>query len=305
MAEQGLAAYDSAGCLKPHIQLGEWTMRTVQGLLITFLLAGLAPAALAQPALWEPDFGAPLGLSDDSTANVPLGDFSFPFLGTTYTGTDFFNVSSNGFISINGDNGSDCCSGNPTTLVNDTFGRIAVFWADINPSSSGDAFVNTFDDSGDTVTDRLVVTFDSVLFDNNGPITVQAQLLSDGTIILGYNGFELTGFNDNTLVGVSPGGGVTDPGSIDFTADIPFDSGTEPTVYELWVGDPPPIDIDQTNIIFMPNGAGGWLVSSALPGGGPVPVIPEPVAVPALGPIALILLLLVVAGFGATTFRRH
>lgn len=270
--------------------------------LVAVLLIGFAPALMAQPAIWETDFGTALGLSDDSTADVPLGDFSFPFQGTTYTGTDFVNVSSNGFLSINGDNGDDCCSGDIATLLNDSFGRIAVFWADLNPGDLGDAFVNTFDDNSDTITDRLVITWDTEFFDNSEPITVQAQLFEDGVIVLGYNEYVLAGFDDDTLVGVSPAGGASDPGSSDFTTDIPFDTASEPTAYEFWTGDPPPVDIDQTNIVFTPNGQGGWEVSNSIAG---TPPPTGPVNVPALGQVGLLILMLLMLGLGTVMVRNR
>lgn len=271
--------------------------------LALIVLTGWSIAAIAQPAVWETDFGSDLGLGDDSTADVALADFTFPFQGTTYTGADIINVSSNGFISINGDNGSDCCAGNPAGLVGDTFGRIAVFWADLNPSSAGGVFVNTFDDDMNMVTDRLVVTWDTVLFDNDGPISVQAQLFADGTIILGYNGFLLAGFNDDTLIGVSPGGGVADPGSTDLTASVPFDSGAEGTVYEFWIGAPPAVDVDQTNIVFTPNGTGGWDVDDNAPLPPPAPGATTAISTLNGPGLAILLLLMLFVGSAAMRSR--
>lgn len=228
------------------------------------LLCLLPTVGLAQPAIYESDFGAGLGLSDDSVSNQTFDtyNFSFPFGGQVFTGTDAFSVSSNGFVSIGGDNGNDCCQGVPGDLVGETFGRIAVFWADLSPSSApdSDVFINAFNDDADPENDRLVITWDTILFDNSAPIEAQVQLYDDGRIVMGYNGFDLAGFDDDTVVGVSPGGGVTDPGSTDLNAVPQFSTGAEPTVYELWAGAPPPIDIDQTNIVFTPNAAGGYIV---------------------------------------------
>jgi hypothetical protein len=218
-----------------------------------------APNAVADPPIWEPNFGTGLGLSDDSTIGQTFAslNFTFPFVGVTYTGAQELFVSSNGFISLGTDNGPDCCSGDPAVLVAE-YPRIAVFWADHNPSAAGDVYLNFFNDDGDPESERVVITWDDVLFDNGLPITVQIQLVDDGTVIMGFNGWDLTGFNDNTLIGLSPGGGVPDPGSTDFTATLPFNTGAEPTVYELFIGTPPPVDLDQQNIVFVPNGQGGW-----------------------------------------------
>lgn len=220
-----------------------------------------AGTALAAPPIWEPSFGTRLGLTDDSTTSQTFAtlNFTFPFVGTTYTGADELWISSNGFISLGVDNGSDCCAGDPAALVAEG-PRIAAFWADHRPDDidGNDVYLNAFNDDGDPENDRVVITWNDHLYDNGQPILAQIQLLEDGTVILGYNGYDLTGFNDDTLIGLSPGGGVADPGSTDLTASIPFNTGTEPTVYELYIGAPPAIDVDQTNVVFVPNGQGGW-----------------------------------------------
>ena len=53
---------------------------------------------------------------------------SFPFDGTTYTGADILNISSNGVISLGGDNGDGCCEGDPLVLIGPACPRIALFW---------------------------------------------------------------------------------------------------------------------------------------------------------------------------------
>ncbi|MBI1851028.1 MAG: hypothetical protein HYR85_11860, partial [Planctomycetes bacterium] len=207
-----------------------------------------------------------LNLTDDSVYNTTFGalNFSFRFEGVTYSGLSVLSVSSNGFVSIGGDNGDECCAGVPANLVGDAFGRIAAFWADMNPSNGGNVFLNTFNDIGGPEIDRVVITWDTVLYDNNLPIRYQIQMKSNGVIILGYNGYSLAGFNDDTLIGISPGGGAADPGSTDLSATMPFNSGAQPTIYELFIGTPPPIDVDQTNIVFAPNPTGGYRVTSTL-----------------------------------------
>ena len=234
------------------------TVISCVGLILAAMFVAAPPAA-ADPPIWEPNFGTALGLVDDSTIGQSFGsvNFTFTFVGVTYSGSDQFFVSSNGFISLGNDNGDGCCSGNPADLVAG-YPRIAAFWADHNPSAAGDVYLNFFNDDADPESERVVITWDDVLYDNSLPITVQIQLVDDGKVILGFNGWDLTGFNDDTLIGLSPGGGVTDPGSTDFTATLPFNTGSEPTVYELFVGVPPPIDLDQQNIVFVPNGQGGW-----------------------------------------------
>jgi hypothetical protein len=235
--------------------------RRTHGVISVAVILTVAGAVIAAPPIWEPSFGTELGLTDDSTTSRTFTslNFSFPFVGTTYTGSDELWISSNGFISLGVDNGSDCCAGDPALLVAEG-PRIAAFWADHSPNATAgnDVYINAFNDDGDPENDRVVITWNDLLFDNNQPILAQIQLRDDGTVVLGYDGYDLTGFNDNTLIGLSPGGGVGDPGSTDLTASMPFNTGTEPTVYELFIGTPPPIDVDQTNVVFVPNGQGGW-----------------------------------------------
>ncbi len=224
--------------------------------------------------MWEPDFGAALGFTDDDVDDSTFGTFSFPFAATTYTGADILSISSNGFISLGGSNGHGCCSGNPTDLTGDAFARIAPFWTDLDPETFGDVYLNTFpDDDADPEIDRVVVTWDTVTLWSGSPVSVQVQLLEDGNISMGFNKYGFTADDDNdVLIGISPGGGVTDPASIDYTTDAPFDSVAEPTIYEWFeYTPPPPVDIAQdSNIFFHPNGSGGFNISISLENNPPV-----------------------------------
>ena len=196
---------------------------------------------------------------------------SFPFAGKTYTGNDTLNISSNGFISLGGDNGPGCCEGDPVTLVGGAFPRIAPFWTDLNPrgvGGGGDIFLNTFNDDADPAIDRIVVTFATGFADcanDTCSALVQVQLLENGNIIFGYNGIVQTvNQTSDVLIGLSPGNGMIVPLSTDFSADVPFDSLMEPTIYQLF-SPPQDFDLDDTNLVFTPNGMGGFNVDVALP----------------------------------------
>jgi hypothetical protein len=248
-------------------------------LLALGIAAAQSTAVWAQPPVWESQTGATLpgqaldNVDNGATLNqITFGSMSFPFAGKTYTSNDTLNISSNGFISLGGDNGPGCCDGDPAALTGDPFPRIAPFWTDLNPkgdTGGGDIFINTFNDDKDPAIDRIVITFASGFADcaNDAcSALTQVQLLEDGTIIFGYNGIKQT--TDQTadvLIGLSPGNGATDPGSTDFSATAPFDSGTEPTIYQLFSGAPPPVDLDDTNLVFTPNGMGGFNVDDTLP----------------------------------------
>ena len=249
-------------------------------LLALGIAATQSTAVRAQPAVWESQTGATLpgqaldNVNDD-TVSLTFGSMSFPFAGKTYTGNDILNIASNGFISLGGDNGDGCvmvdCSGDPTALVQGAFPRIAPFWTDLNPdgvAGGGDIFINTFNDDNDPAIDRIVITFATGFSDcaNNTCSTLtQVQLLEDGTIIFGYNGIvQSVSQTSDILIGLSPGNGATDPGNTDFFATVPFDSGMEPTIYQLF-SPPQDFDLDDTNLVFTPNGNGGFNVSDTLP----------------------------------------
>jgi hypothetical protein len=244
--------------------------------LLALALGLASAAALAQPAIWEAEFGTTLpgqalDNADNLTVNLSFGSLAFPFAGAVYTGADVLNISSNGFLSLGGNNGAGCCDGDPAALVGGTFPRIAPFWTDLNPGpgGGGDVYLNTFNDDADPEIDRLVITFVSGFRDcaNNAcSMQAQVQLLEDGTIIFGYNGIDQTPSQDSDiLVGVSPGGGLMDPGPTDFSTSLPLASGAQPTVYQLFASVPPPaFDLDDTNLVFTPNGMGGFDVDDSL-----------------------------------------
>ncbi|UCC56129.1 MAG: hypothetical protein JSU75_12530 [Gammaproteobacteria bacterium] len=258
--------------------------RTFSSVLLALLLASTHSAAVfAQPPIWEAQLGTTLpgqalDTVDNGTVDLTFGTMSFPFNGATYTGADILNISSNGFISLGGDNGTGCfnfdCSGDPAGLVGDPFPRIAPFWIDLDPGNQGgDIYYNTFNDDNDPEIDRIVITFSTGFNECTDLVSVcflhaQVQLLEDGRIIFGYNGIGITdSLTTDLLVGISPGGGVPDPGSIDLIAasQLPFDSGTEPTIYELFSpAYPGAEDLGDLNFIFRPNGSGGFILSETM-----------------------------------------
>ena len=91
--------------------------RTVAIMLLALGIAAIqSTAVFAQPPIWEAQTGATLpdqatldNVDNGTTLNlITFGSMSFPFAGKTYTGNDILNISSNGFISLGGDNGDGC-----------------------------------------------------------------------------------------------------------------------------------------------------------------------------------------------------
>ena len=289
---------------------------TINGTLLSATLLLSAPFTIgnasATPDAWEAQLGTTVparfligagiektldDTNDGTTVDMlTFGSMSFPFAGTVYTGNAILSIASNGFISLGGDNGDGCtenvgaqeCSGSPDGLTSGDFARIAPFWTDLDPDTSGgDIFYNSFNDDRDPAIDRIVITFATGFNDcdiGECSTLAQVQLLEDGTIIFGYNGITQT--NDqlsDVLVGISPGGDAVDPGGTNLSNNNPpIDSGGESTIYELFSSLPPPaFDLDDTNLIFTPNAAGGFTVSDSMT---TPPVSTEPpIWEPALG----------------------
>jgi hypothetical protein len=234
-----------------------------------------AQTALAVPAIWESNFGGSVLIGDDSTTTVALG-FGFTFLGNTYTSVE---ISSNGFLSLGGSNGSGCCDASVSGFLSGA-PRIAAAWYDlISPPGSI---------KHNSLAGKEVFTWDGVPeFSNSNPNRFQIQLFSTGQIVFGYdvlNPLEDGGHRHHALIGVTGGGGSPDPGETDYTAALPLTTSGG-TVYEFFNrgpngatgGTPDTFDVAGTNICFDPSGS-GWNVNSC--GGAPVP---EPASLGLLG----------------------
>jgi len=230
-----------------NVSIVGWLLKATDSVLVV----GSSGARGGLGAAFEPAFGPRVTAlnCDDCTTPVSFG-FAFPFQGHTYTGGF---MSSNGFISLGSDNGQGCCSGDVSALLSG-FPRIAAAWYDLYPPVGNGVHFNTF-------AGRAVITFDSVAeYCCYGSNTFQMQLLSDGRIVLVYG--SMTTPSHYSLVGVSPGGAVSDPGGRNFSSAIPFSSGAVGTVYELFPSGT--FDMAGGSIVFTPNGLGGWDVSGSL-----------------------------------------
>lgn len=259
----------------------------------TFLLGALLafPAMVfAAPPIWDTDFGADTGLQeDDDSINATLG-FMFPFDGVDY---DTIAINSNGGVSLGiadvfaGDEYIDYDIWEESEFESDftDFGNpvILPFLTDLD---NGDGPVGTIHFKTDATT--AVITWDGVATHENDIqafVTFQLTLASDGSITFGYDG--ITGdlvldVDQGIVVGISNGAGDTPPGGSDLSAAVNADLMTT-TVYEIWCYDENMVvagscydqtgtrpdnygfDLDQTNVVFTPNGTGGYDVSTAAP----------------------------------------
>jgi hypothetical protein len=220
---------------------------TVVGALSALSLT--APAA-ATPSFWESNFGIPVLGGDDTTTSRAFNGI-FPLFGSNYVN---FDLSSNGFVSFGGSNGAACCNGNLSTLLSGV-PRISTLWTDLNPTTVS---------QNDLVAGRSVITWQTGEFGFGGSFTSQLTLFSNGSFVMGWDGPSVIA-GHNTLTGVSPGGGATDPGASNLSGfSSPVATGS--TVYELFGANT--FDLNQRNLYFTPT-ASGFSVSAS--GFGAVP----------------------------------
>lgn len=113
-------------------------------------------SATATPIPFAPEADPsanPVTLGDDQTTGPrPIG-FEFEFFGVRYTQ---FNLSSNGFITFEGDSPSGCCSGGVIPSDDGLNNLIALAWTDLYPPGGGQI---AYELRGTAPRRRLVISF--------------------------------------------------------------------------------------------------------------------------------------------------
>ena len=160
-------------------------------------------------AAYQTPSGTNLMLGDDAQAIVTL-PFTLPYPGGSTTSV---RVCSNGFVSPGGNNGTLWIPF--TSLLLNQYPRWAVAWHDFAPHLGG----GVIHDSSPTS-----VTFTWLNVPNSGTSapgtsTFQIQLQANGTVHMIWQNMSTNG--NAYLVGWSPGGGASDPGSVDLTTALP------------------------------------------------------------------------------------
>jgi hypothetical protein len=214
-------------------------------------------AALADPAIWESDFGfalSDLTGEDDEIEMVTLS-FDFAYAGMDYTE---IHVGTNGSVGLGSEGDADTYpSGNQ--FINTNAPVIAPFWSDLD---DGTIYFNDFGD-------RAVFTWDRIgsYEDDSTSNTFQIQLFDTGRIVFGYNGIEdnnSDNFDTDIHIGLTEGNLDVFPDEVDYSAGF---STFENSILELFGYDDEDFDLDQSNIIFTPNvGAPGYNVTVPAPG---------------------------------------
>ena len=277
--------------------------------------------ALAAPPIWETDFGSELTDltgDDDEETSVTLS-FPFPFEGTNYT-TIF--VGTNGGLQL-GDLGDDSNidydhSEYMEEFISDLAPSIAVLNTDIDLTTTGTIHFNDFGG-------RAVFTWNEVGTHQNEMAlsSFQIQLEPSGRIVFGYDGILddpsedlITDLDEGIVVGITDGSWPndgTEPGPTDLSGSF---SSASPHVYDRWCNDvanscgfggdddglPGPVntafDLDQRNVVFVPNAGGGFTVNG-------VESDLEFRSVPTMTSISLFLMALILAGLAIVQISRR
>ncbi len=176
--------------------------------------------------------GTLLSLGDDNSIEVPL-QFSFPFNGQTYNSVF---VNANGNLTFG--SGDTDFSESIAELLSDQ-PRIAPLWDDLSPNASGLVLV-------DSKPTGLNVTFRDVPeFAASTTNTFSVTLLPSGRVDVVYGGIAAV----DGLAGVSPGGGVANPGQTDLSTALNLSAVG--TTYELF-STSRPNDLSGRSLSYLP-----------------------------------------------------
>ncbi|MEZ5966048.1 MAG: hypothetical protein R3F56_19590 [Planctomycetota bacterium] len=213
---------------------------------------------VAAPPCYETNLGTALNMIDDSVSAQTLG-FTFPYPGGSTTS---ITICANGFIWLDSAQTNNDWANSVAKFLGSSQAtpRICAAWRDFNPAIVGadDVYFNQF-------ADRAVVTWHNIYrLSGSTPMTVQCQMLADGSVYVYYDvNYDTTGGTANsgrTLTGIKAATGtVTDPGATDISASLPV-STAGPVVYEYFA-DSALFDLQGRCVRFEPNTAGGYDVS--------------------------------------------
>jgi len=119
--------------------------------------------------------GTSVSLTDDSVSGSLSIGFDFSFYSVNYSS---FFISSNGFITFSGANGSGCCTGGILPDPSDENNLIALAWEDLNPGVGGTIRYETIGAAPDR---KLIVEFDDVPFYNTTDGVISQIHLFEGS----------------------------------------------------------------------------------------------------------------------------
>lgn len=194
------------------------------------------------PCWWESTYGDSLPMSDDSSANVPISGFSFPFFGTSYSS---IYVCSNGSVVF---------GGSWTSYPNSALAprpQIAVCQRDLYPPSGGSVHARE-------LSDRVIVTYVGVPpLGGSGTLTAQVHLLKNGVVCILYQSNTVS---PSFYVTCSPG---TSAGATQVNVDLSAGAtgGSADALYQRFGT----FDLNGGYLLWQPNAAGGFDVTFHTP----------------------------------------
>ncbi|MBI1850673.1 MAG: hypothetical protein HYR85_10055 [Planctomycetes bacterium] len=240
-----------------------------RSIVVACFVVAAPGVARAEPPIWESRSQITLEFVNGDPVEVSFESLglSFPFGGCTYQHGSSMWISPRGFVTLDGNGERECCDPTPAHLVTDPFPRIAPLWSTAFASA---ATIGRFDEGGPADSDRIAITW-RVGAEPSGRAIAQLELFSSGAIVFGYENLDAGEFAADVLIGLSPGGGSFDPESTDYSAVMPFSSGAQPTVYEFMPSaGRSAFDLSDANLVFEPNGRGGFHVADVECGRGTV-----------------------------------
>jgi hypothetical protein len=163
---------------------------------------------------WHTPTSSNLGLTDDSVSAAQTLPFVFHGPGIS---TNALYVGSNGRLWFTPQWNT---SGSPTvTDLHNAGPSICPGWTDLDPSAGGTITAET--DAGNG---RFYVTWDHVPEWGSAAnvATMQVEIRSSGAMEMRWRGMSI---NQGIITGFSQGNGAADPGSIDLSTSLPFDTG--------------------------------------------------------------------------------
>ncbi len=220
--------------------------------------AALFSANATAQVVFDPNIGTGIGAGDDSvTPGNALGfNFTMPD-GSVVTAID---IDSNGLIYSGGSGAASDFTESAGDLVGSS-AKICCFWDDLNPSDglSDDVYFNAYNNGTQNV---AVITWNQcVEWGQTTPFTAQLILKDDNSFSMYWDA--ATPATD-CIVGMSPGGGVVDPGESPddwrCSAVVLSTPANDPTLYTQYAGGE--FDLQDFGIDVFADGLGGWVVTT-------------------------------------------
>ncbi|GHC53202.1 M36 family metallopeptidase [Ulvibacter litoralis] len=134
------------------LEMGDVVTNLEPGALVVDQTGTFAPIDISS--------GTVVTLGDDAVSNALAVGFDFNFYGINYS---TFYISSNGFLTFSGSNGSGCCTGGILPDASDENNLIAFAWEDLNPSASPGSAIK-YQTVGTAPDRKLIVEFNGVVF---------------------------------------------------------------------------------------------------------------------------------------------